>query len=87
MKKILLALTLSLSVGTIAQDTIRVMYYNLLKFPITGSSRTDEYRTIMQYAKPDVLAVCELDSEAGGDLVLDNSLNVFIVNPMYYSPV
>lgn len=53
------------------------MYYNLLKFPSTGLSRTDEYRTILEYSKPDVLAVNELDSETGADLILDSSLNVW----------
>lgn len=76
--KTLLTLTLFLSsFSLLGQDSLRIMYYNLLKFPATNASRTDEYRTIFQYYQPDVLAVNELDSEIGADLILDSSLNVY----------
>lgn len=59
------------------QDTIRVMYYNLLNFPGESPDRVVELRQIVGYAQPDVLVVCELQSEEGADLILNEALNVF----------
>ena len=61
---------------------LRVMAYNLLNFPegkSCGSSnhnlsgRADTLRKILAYEKPDVLLVCELQTEAGADSVLRKS--------------
>ena len=77
MKKLLiLALFLS-GYQVLAQDSIRVMYYNLLNFPSAGITRYEYHRTILSYAKPDVFVVNELESANGANLVLDSSLNVY----------
>lgn len=60
-----------------SQDTVRVMYYNLLNFPDVTPSRCDTLRKILQYAKPDVFVVNELQSLYGANLILNQSLNVF----------
>lgn len=61
-----------------AQDTLNVMFYNLLNFPNGGvSTRDDSLRRIVQYYQPDVLMVCELQTSAGADDILNNALNVF----------
>jgi hypothetical protein len=60
-----------------AQDTLNVMYHNILNFPGTSANRVDSLRIILQYAKPDVYVVNELESEAGADLILNEGLNVF----------
>src|SRR5687768_10337496 len=57
-------------------DTLKVMSYNLLNFPGTTPNRVDTLKGILQYAKPDILMVCELISAAGGDDILFNALNV-----------
>jgi hypothetical protein len=66
-------------------DTLVVMSYNLLNFPngrndcgtnITITNRVDTLKKIIQYVKPDILMVCELQDEAGADLILNNALNV-----------
>lgn len=57
-------------------DTLNVMAYNLLNFPEVSSTRVDTLKGILQYAKPDILMVCELSSAAGGDDILFNALNV-----------
>ena len=59
-----------------SQDSLRVMYHNILNFPSAGSNRIDTLRTILTYAKPDVYVVCELETEAGGDMILNEALNV-----------
>lgn len=63
-----------------AQDTISVMYYNLLKFPEEIPGRIADLRKIMSYSKPDILVVNELTSEAGANLILSEALNVYGVD-------
>lgn len=66
---------------------VRVVSYNLLNFPngrpdcgagnVNLPNRADTLRKIMNYLKPDILAGCEIQNEAGCDSVLNRSLNVF----------
>jgi len=68
-------------------ENLKVMTYNLLNFPNgrddCGASNTviperwDTLRKIVQYVEPDILLVCELQNEAGADLILNEALNVF----------
>ncbi len=58
-----------------AQDSLRVMYYNLLKFPGSTPERADTLKRILAHIEPDVLIVSELISESGADLILDKALN------------
>lgn len=54
-----------------SQDTLRVMYYNLLNFPNEGApNRQDTMERIFQHVQPDVLLVCELQSLAGANALL-----------------
>ncbi|MCB2219786.1 MAG: hypothetical protein KQI35_05260 [Bacteroidetes bacterium] len=62
--------------GLFAQDTISVMYYNVLNFPGTTPSRVDYFRTIAQYTLPDVMLLTEVSSEDGANLLLNEGLNV-----------
>jgi len=66
-------------------DTLIVMSYNLLNFPngrddcgtnLTLANRVDTLKKILQYVQPDIFMVCELQDEAGADLILNNALNV-----------
>ncbi len=67
----LLPLLLAASSTLHAQDTVRVMYYNLLNFPSAGAAnRQDSMAPIFAHVRPDVLLVQELESAAGGDAVL-----------------
>ncbi len=58
-----------------AQDTISVMYYNILNFPETTTDRVDTLKKIIQYSQPDVLVVNELQTLFGANLILANALN------------
>lgn len=60
-----------------AQDTIRIMYYNLLRFPDESPERINFLRQIVGYAQPDILVVNELLSEEGADAILEDGLNVW----------
>jgi hypothetical protein len=71
-------------------DTLKVVTYNVLNFPLggvyalggacsvqeLGPNRWDTLKYIMEYIKPDVLIVQELQTEAGADSILAKSLNV-----------
>lgn len=71
-------------------DTLKVVTYNLLNFPLggvyalggactlqeSGPNRWDTLKYIMEYMQPDILIVQELQTELGADMVLSNALNV-----------
>lgn len=66
-------------------DTLKLMSYNLLNFPdgrndcssnTVVPARWDTLRKITDYIQPDVLMVCELQTEAGADSILNRALNV-----------
>jgi hypothetical protein len=71
-----------------AQDTIKVMHYNLLYYGKTvydctsttnnRDEKNENLKTIIQYVKPDIFSVNELDGESDADAkyLLDNALNV-----------
>lgn len=80
MRNLLLALCLLLSLSTLAQDTSRFMFYNLLRYPGETPGRIQELKKIVAYSQPDVLMVCELESEEGASKILNQALNVGGVN-------
>lgn len=93
MRYFTLLLFIIITQGAQAQtkDTLNLMVYNLLNFPdgsnICGSTTTvparwDTLQKIVNYAKPDVFMVCELQNEKGADSILNRSLNANGIN--YY---
>ncbi len=60
-----------------SQDTLKVMYYNVLNFPGSTGERVIDFRTINQYIRPDIILICELNNEAGAISLLQDGLNVF----------
>lgn len=63
-----------------AQDTIKVMWYNILNYPDINSARIAYLQTILQYEKPDIFVVCEITSPAGASTILNTALNVGTTN-------
>ena len=59
------------------QDTIRVMAYNILNYTSTDANKTryKDLKVIVNYFKPDVLIVSELNDASGAQLLLDSALN------------
>ena len=57
------------------QETLKVMYYNLLNFPSTSPERADTLKKIVQHVLPDMFLVNELDNQFGATLILNNALN------------
>ncbi len=65
-----------------AQDSLRVMSYNLMLFPDgTSFSRVPYLRYIVDAYKPDIFAVCEVETENASDTILQHVLQP--VNPAY----
>ena len=59
----------------IAQDTLKVTYYNLLNFPSQQQDRVDTLKKILDFIKPDIFLVNELTSFNGAMLIKNNALN------------
>lgn len=73
-KTILLNSFILLSIFCISQENIKIMYYNILKYP-AYSDRADTLKKIIQYTTPDIFIVNELKSAHGGNLILARALN------------
>lgn len=60
-----------------APDTLRVATYNILNFPgAMGPERIPEFRRIVQAIECDILAVQEMQSQAGVNAFLDDVLRI-----------
>ncbi len=89
LKKIAFYFFMLWSLGISAQSSFKVMFYNLLEFPSANPSNRDEIlRDILDVYQPDLFMVCELESGAGGNLILDASLNdtEFLYNSATFVP-
>lgn len=85
--KYLLVLLFFVVFNSLAQtDTISIVSYNVLNFPegrddcgtnTVVPNRQDTLRKVLQYLSPDIFVACEVQTEAGANSILDNSLNVF----------
>ena len=77
MQKIFRALPflLLLFAPALAQDTLKIMAYNLLNYLSTDGSRDVYYRTIIEAVNPDVLVVEEITSQAAVNNFRNNVLN------------
>ncbi len=73
----------SLSIS--AQDTLRLMTYNLLNYTSTDANATRylDLRKIVTHFKPDLMICSEMVDGSGAQLMLDSAFNVNGVN--YYS--
>jgi hypothetical protein len=88
--KYILVLSLFLGFNCLAQtDTISIVSYNVLNFPdgrndcssnTVVPNRQDTLRKVLQYLSPDIFVACEVQTSAGANSILNNSLNVFGAN-------
>ena len=69
---VLLILTSELSAQ---YDTLRVMTYNTLDFPMSSAGREVYFKTVTQYLNADVILVNELSNATGANLLLNDALN------------
>lgn len=59
-----------------AQDTITVMSYNILNYPLSNATKADTLKAIIKYTNPDIFLITELNSAAGATTILNDALNV-----------
>ena len=78
MKKNLVVLVclLGFYLHTFGQDTLKVMYYNILEYPLSPSTKAVYLQTIFDYYHPDVLVCDEVVSDAVAIDILNNVINV-----------
>ncbi|CAN5643605.1 hypothetical protein BH10BAC5_BH10BAC5_22480 [soil metagenome] len=62
-----------------AQDTIKIMAWNLLGYRNSPSNREQYYRKVIKYADPDIITVNEIDGQSTVTGFLNNVMN-------YYTP-
>ena len=61
------------SLNSFGQDRFKTMFYNLLNFPQQSipENRIDYLKDILLETQPDIFMVCELNNEAGADMIID----------------
>lgn len=83
MRLIFTLLLLLILLSAKSQDTLTVMSYNILNYPLSNATKADTLKAIIQHSKPDIFMITELTSSSGVTSILNNALNVDGVN--YYS--
>lgn len=59
-----------------SQQQMKIMMYNLLNYPSADTNiRNPYFRTIVSSVNPDILVVCEINTQAGVNAFLNNVLN------------
>lgn len=85
MKKQLLIIIIAFSCAlnnVTAQETFKVMFYNLLNYPLQDASKLQYLEVILEDYNPDLFMVCELNNQAGADAILSS---LQFINPNYQS--
>jgi endonuclease/exonuclease/phosphatase family metal-dependent hydrolase len=76
MKGLLFVFFLILVLFAKSQDTITVMAYNILNYPLSNSSKADTLKPIIKHIQPDIFMITELTSSSGATTILNDALNV-----------
>lgn len=76
LRKFILLSFLLVFQGVIAQETIKTMFYNVFNYPSAPTpNRAQILSDILDEYQPDIFMVCEVETEAGADDILNNALN------------
>jgi len=59
-----------------SQDTLNVMFYNVLNYPQVNPTKADTLKPIVKLIKPDIFMITELTALSGANLILTDALNV-----------
>lgn len=62
------------ALGQAPDDSVKIVFYNLLRFPGSTPTRADSLEVIIDYIQPDILGVCEVNNASGADMVLTDAL-------------
>ena len=70
-------LLLGVSINTFSQETFKTMFYNVLNYPLQlPANRIQHLDVILNDYQPDLFMVCELNSEAGANDILQSLQNI-----------
>lgn len=83
MKKLITILFIVFAFVAKSQDTLSILSYNILNYPLSNATKADTLKAIIKHTKPDVFMITELTSSSGVATILNNALNVDGVN--YYA--
>lgn len=73
---LLILLLIALSSFSYSQQQIKIMTYNLLNYPNTDTNiRNPHFRTVINSINPDIIVVCEINTQSGVNSFLNNVLN------------
>lgn len=59
-----------------AQDTLTIMSYNILNYPLSNATKADTLKPIIKAVNPDIFLITELTSSTGATTILNDALNV-----------
>ena len=76
MKKILFICCILFGTWAKSQDTLTVLSYNILNYPISNATKADTLKPIIQYTQPDIFMITELTSSSGATTILNDALNI-----------
>lgn len=75
MKKILIPLLLLVFSVASAQDTLTIMYYNILNYVPSNSANTKNLKNIVHYVNPDIFAINEISDDTSSSHILQYVMN------------
>lgn len=67
---------LLLSANLLAQDTAKIMTYNLLNYDVNDTNRNSYFRTVIQNSRPDIVVVEEILSQNAVNTFRDRVMNL-----------
>ncbi|MFD2562526.1 T9SS type A sorting domain-containing protein [Aquimarina rubra] len=75
-RSLIIVVTFCIAQISFGQATIKTMFYNVLNYPTAPPENREEIlETIIDSYEPDIFMICELETEEGGNEILNNSLN------------
>jgi hypothetical protein len=76
MRVLLLIVSMVFLSKSYAQDTLTVLSYNILNYPVSNASKADTLKPIIKHLQPDIFMITELTSGFGAITILNDALNV-----------
>ena len=76
MKSFFTLLFITFCFSTKAQDTLTVMSYNILNYPLSNATKADTLKPIIKAINPDIFLITELTSSTGAITILNDALNI-----------
>ena len=86
MRSLLLTFLFLITLQVSAQETYKLMFYNILNYPSSDDTKADTLKKIIDYTTPDLLMLTEITDGSAVNLILNNALNTNNANNWSSSP-